>query len=249
MTIWTHRDPSIMISLEWAHARCRDGDWLSGTPSERMDHFRALLAETASAIGWFVGSRFVEPSEVGSKLFVNLDVSALATGAANRSPERYAVASSLYETFVTLRDGDPGVESDFETRAHADTSALLPIVAIVSVSIAGAAAIAYCAYHAATIIDRQLSRGESSKRLMASHVALLEILNAHQKREESAGKMLPLDAASKAAITGLQQQNSSISSENPYPTMIPNSVSSVGMTSASVIVAILAGLIAVDSFL
>jgi hypothetical protein len=216
---WLHRDSGLAVSVEWAHSRALAADWVSGTPSQRVDHLRALVAETAAAIGYFAGTIRTVQREDGPVCLIDLRPQP------GTHPERLALAGRLYATWRTLQvTDDGGAEAGLETRAQPDTGALLPAVAIVAIAVVGAVAIGYCAHQAAEIIDRHLQRSEQSRRLMQVHVTALKAVEQHQAREEEAGTSLPLDAATSAMLEQLRSAQQAVVTrrEDPFPSFLPS---------------------------
>jgi hypothetical protein len=237
---WTHRDAALAVSAEWAHSRAAIGDWTSGTPSQRVDHLRALIAESAAAIGYFAGTVMILPRETGPICSINL------RPRPETSPERLALAGRLYATWRILQmTDDGGADDGLETQAQPDTAALLPAVAIVAISVVGAIAIAYCAHQASVIIDRQLARNEQTRRLIASHAAALKAVEGHQSREEAAGRSLPIDAATKQVLESLKaaQQTVVAQREEPMAPFLPDWGGKSASEAVSNVALILGGLV------
>ncbi len=237
---WTHRDNALAVSVEWAHSRAEGGDWVSGTPAQRVDHLRALIAETAAAIGHLAGSVMTVQRETGPVCVI--DVRPRPGTAA----ERLDAAGRLYATWRVLQSTDDGgADEGLETQAQPDTAALLPAVAIVAIAVVGAVALAYCANQAATLIDRQLARSEQSRRLVATHAAALRAVEQHQAREDAAGATLPIDAATKTVLESLTtaQQAVVATREEAFPSFIPSSVSSTASSILGAAPWILGGLV------
>jgi hypothetical protein len=219
---WLHRDAALALSVEWAHARASGGDWVSGTPAQRTDHLRALIAETAAAIGYLAGTVLVVQGESGSTCSIDVRPQP------GTSQERLAAAGRLYATWRVLQMvDDGGTEGGLETQAQPDTAALLPAVAIVAIVVVGAIAIGYCANQAAQIIDRKLARDEQSRRLVASHAAALKAVEQHQTREDEAGRTLPIDSATQQVLNSLKAEQDAIVSrkEEPFAPFVPGSIS------------------------
>jgi hypothetical protein len=220
---WLHRDSALAVSVEWAHSRAANGDWASGSPAQRTDHLRALIAETAAAIGYFAGTVMVVPRETGAVCSIDL------RPRPETPQDRLAVAGRLYATWRALQmTDDGGAEGGLETQSSPDTAALLPAVAIVAIAVIGAVAIGYCANQAAQIIDRQLLRSEQSRRLVAVHAAALKAVEQHQTREDEAGRSLPIDAATQQFLDSLKTAQESVIArrEEAFESFVPKSIAS-----------------------
>jgi hypothetical protein len=223
---WLHRDAGLAVSVEWAHSRALLGDWTSGTPAQRIDQLRALVAETAAAIGYYAGTIRTVQREGGAVCLIDVRPQP------GTPAERLGVAGRLYETWRVLQvTDDGGAENGLETQAQPDTAALLPAVAVVAIAVAGAVALGYCANQAAALIDRHLARTEQSRRLMQVHVTALKAVEQHQAREEQSGTSLPLDAATKTVLESLKSAQQAVVErrEEPFPSFWPSGSSgSVG---------------------
>lgn len=238
---WTHTDTALVEHLAAGVRRCASGDWTSGTAASQVDAFRAVLADTCMAISGLV----TQPR-------VRIDESR-QTAVADIRPEpgirrdHTAAAGRLYGTykaFQLLDDG--GFAGGIETRATGDAAGFLAGIAIVTVIAVGGVAIGFCAERAAQVIDRQLKRREDTRRLMATHVAALKVIQEHQKREDAAGRPLPIDSASESVLRELSAQQRAVltAKEEPLATFIPKATE-VGLKSfgagAAMVVALVAG--------
>lgn len=236
---WTHRDDALPEHLESGHNRSRVGDWQSGPLSSRVDAFRAVVADTAAAMAWFVGTTRLVNSETGAKAIY---VVSPQTGTPR---DRVAVAGRLYATFKVFQvTNDGGIDGDIVTTAQTESAGFLAGVAIVAVVAFGAAALGFAAHEAAIVVDRQLARNEDTRRMMQAHVKVLELVHQHQQREEQAGKSLPVDAATQQALAALGQQQSAIIAkrEEPFPSPWPKSTNPLdGVSGTALVAAAIAG--------
>lgn len=215
--VWTHYDPMMAAHAAAGRVRAATGDWESGPLSQRVDEFRAALAETCWAMGSLAGA----VNYVGEQLEIDLRPQA--------SPDRVEAAGRLYWTYRTLQlcDGG-GLSGGIDTSASVPTeTGALPAAAIVAIVAVGVVGVGYCAYQASSVIDRQLARRERSRRLMQAHEEAMKIVEAHLERERAAGKQLPLDAASKEVLGALRAQQEAVLAEpeQPYEPFLPRAVS------------------------
>lgn len=234
---WTHTDTALAEHLAAGGRRCASGDWTSGTPAAQVDAFRAVLADTAMTISGLVTLPRVRVDE------------SRQTAIADIRPEpgarrdHLAAAGRLYGTykaFQLLDDG--GFAGGLETRATGEAAGFLVGVAIVTVIAVGGVAIGFCAERASQVIDRQLKRREDTRRLMATHVSALQVVQEHQQREDAVGHQLPLDAASDAVLKELSAQQRAVlaAKEEPLARFIPKApevgLKSFGAGAAMVVV-------------
>ncbi len=217
---WTHYDPNLADNAAKGRARARSGDWSSGMLGAREDEFRGLLAETCFAMAYMAGEVVVRDSEAGQVAAISL------VPRAGVQRERLEVAGRLYATLRVLQlDDGGGLSGGIETRAQPDVGAL-PAVAVVAIVAVGVIGVGYCAHQAAQVIDRQLARREKSRLMLQQHEAALEVVEKHQEREKTAGKPLPLDAASRRVLDALRKAQEAIAQdrEQPYEPFVPRAV-------------------------
>lgn len=219
---WTYHDPALSVHLARGMTRAASGDWSTGSLAQREDDFRALVVATAYQMAKLTGSA-TETTSQGGEVAIQIDPA--PTRAAPYA--RRAAAWQLYRTLAVLQGTttttDPGeMMAGGEDAADAGG---LSLAAVVAISVAGAAAVAYCAHEAGKVIDRQLSRQESTRRMMKAHAAALGVIELHTEREAAAGRQLPLDDASRQVLDRLgAAQNTAAQDLGPYGDFVPKSI-------------------------
>lgn len=135
--------------------------------------------------------------------------------------ERADAAITLYRTVLLVARETAREQGEIVTATRpteGDVGFPWPLVAAAAiVSVGQAVAIGYCAHQAALVIDRQLSRKAELARIVQADRAALDVVRAHQAREEKAGKPLPLDAASKDVLGGLAQRQQEYAKRHETP--------------------------------
>lgn len=215
---WEHTDTALAEHLSAGLRRCGSGDWSSGSDASRVDAFRAVLADSCMTISGLVTAPRLRVDE--SRQLAIADIRP-EPGMRN---DHLVAAGRLYGTFKTFqRLDDGGFAGGLVTRASGDAAGFLAGVAVVTVIAVGGIAIGFCAERAAQIIDRQLKRREDTQRLMATHVAALNVVQQHQQREEEAGKPLPIDSATESVLRELSAQQRGIleSRDEPLASLVP----------------------------
>lgn len=134
---------------------------------------------------------------------------------------------------VITKDGDPPsvLRNTFETAAIA-----IPIaVYVVGSCLASLAAVAI-AWIGGEVVDRQLEREETTKRMQQSSGTALELMNQHMQREKEAGKPLLFTDQEKDAIEALLSVQKQVAKEKRVPLPVPfeGAVESVGSAIKSV---------------
>lgn len=80
-------------------------------------------------------------------------------------------------------------------------------VGVVAVVVVGAvAAVGWCGYQAAQIIDRQLARSATLRELVRTDELTQRFVDGHLARERAAGRPLELDAATREALLALRER-------------------------------------------
>lgn len=201
---WIHHDEQLSARLGAASARASAGDWSSGALGERVACLRALVIDTGYQIAKLQGSVSRVTTGAGAEtLYID------PRCAPGVSEPRRRAASRLYRTWDLLAQSTQ-IE-DVETFAEgAEDTGALPVVAIVALIVVGGAALAYCGAQAIKVVDRQLERDARAAELVAAHSTALAVVDKHTAREDAAGKPLPLDEASRAALDALATEQEKI---------------------------------------
>ena len=82
-------------------------------------------------------------------------------------------------------------------------------VAVTAV-VAEAYVVMYAAERATQIVDNALRRNAATAEVQRADAEVIKLVNNHVQREQAAGKALPLDEATRMAITGLQTRIGSL---------------------------------------
>lgn len=192
---WRIADRAVLGRIDGALARAARADWAEAEASDVV----ALEVNRAALMAYSVG-------EVRSD---GQTVTVTPYAADPARSDRDQVAAALYATAQLVRHQiGPGVQ------VSADVGAL-PILAgaaIVVVSLASCATVAYVADRAALVVDRLLKRREDTQRLYEADAALQTLVAAHVERERVAGQMMPYDDATRAALAELVARQEAIRS-------------------------------------
>jgi len=93
------------------------------------------------------------------------------------------------------------------------------------------------------VVDRALVRNAASAEIQRADAEVLKLTNLHVQREQAAGKTLPLDDATRLAVSGLQsrvgalvKQAFSNESKQGFPAW---AVPTIGLTTLAVVTAII----------
>ncbi len=132
---------------------------------------------------------------------------------------------------IITKDGDPPavLRNPFETAA-------IPIaVYVVGTCVASLAAVAI-AWIGGEVVDRQLERDETTRRMQQSSGNVLELMNQHMEREKDAGKPLLFTDAEKDALEALLSVQKEVANQKRIPLPVPfeGAVESVGSAIKSV---------------
>ena len=221
MSYWIHTASSpaeLSGDVARAQARASALDWQSGSPEARVNDLRAYLAYSAATAAGIAGIVRTGSSEAGDTLAVDPRP---RSGVAR---DRAELAAALLRTPVILAArlradglGDSGAVGDLRTSREIEETGLAPlaVVAIAVVAVAAAAAYSYVAFQAAQVVDRYLAREEDTRRLVEVDNRLIELASSHVGRERLAGKSLPLDEGTKAAIAALTAAQRQILQNRP----------------------------------
>jgi hypothetical protein len=116
---------------------------------------------------------------------------------------------------VVTKDGEAPV--DLAPTAQGWGTLALGGVAI----IAAAAVYCYIATKAAEVVDNELSRRESTRRMMATQADVLAIFEAHREKEKQKGAEIPLSSAEKAALDSVVAATNAAAADHTPPISSP----------------------------
>jgi hypothetical protein len=229
------RNDQLSNAASRGYDRLASNDW-SG--SSAVEDFLALMALRCVLAGYLVGDVSRTTSAEGK---VTIDV---VLDGRKSVPERAQAARALIAPLGAYGDL-AGLE--FATQ-QTDTGAI-PIavliaggVVAVSVVIAQSYVLMNIADKAAQVVDGALRRKDASQEIQNADAEVVKLVNNHIQREQNEGKALPLDAATKAAISGLETRVGSLvksSFESAAYQSLPKWVwPTVGVSAVAVVTAI-----------
>lgn len=173
-------------------------DW--STSAQPRDEYLALLTLRFVLAGYLVGTVQRTTSDGKVSIAVKLD--------GRDSPlERRNAARALLiplEAYANLA----GIRLDYY--AKSETGAVpIPVLIVggaVAVSIVAAEAyvLSFAVDRGAQIVDGALRRNDAAKEVQRADAEVIKLVNQHVQREQAAKQTLPLDDATRLAISGLQ---------------------------------------------
>jgi hypothetical protein len=194
------QDRQLSVSAVEGIRHLEAGDW--STSVRPAEEFLAVLALRLLLAGYLIGEVEKAVSPDGT---TTLRVS-LNGGAA--TPERLE-ASKLLVAPLGVYGDLAGLK--FASQAN-DTGAVpIPILiaggaVAVTVVIAQAYVVMYVAEKASAIVDGALKRNAASSEIQRADAEVIKLVNQHVQREQAAGSTLPLDDATRFAMSGLQSR-------------------------------------------
>lgn len=220
---WEHFDERGMSrAFAEACARARAQAWDSDSAPGLSTGTRAADLRVLSLASMWAAERMSRGGPArGATPQVN-DIPTDPSGYA--TAERGQAALRLLRTWAILMpadtDGPTAIRTSGGNAAEPLADAgLLPAVAVIAVIVKWTAVTvgAYLvAREAASVIDRQLSRSEKTKRLVAGQASATEIAVAHADREAKAGQELPLSEAERVVLEQLGTvQDAALKPEEP----------------------------------
>lgn len=220
---WEHSDVRGMArALAEASARARAGAWSSDAAPGLSTGSRVADLRVLSLASLWAAERLSRggPERGSEPNVADIDPDRYT------SPERQAAALGLLRTWAIVMPEDDGTGpvagrtvggSAFEPLFDASA---LPAVAVITVVVKWSAITAgafLVAREAAKVIDRQLSRSESTRRLVAAQAKAVEVVTAHADREAQAGHELPFTAGERLVLSQLgAAQDAALAPESPY---------------------------------
>ena len=198
------QDRALSISATEGIKHLELADWTTSTrPSEE---FLAVLALRLLLAGYLIGNVTKDTSADGTTTIrVELD-------ARDADPERVEAAKMLVAPLGVYAD-----MAGLKFTAKAPDTGAIPIPVLitggavaVTVVIAQAYVVMYVAEKAGSIVDAALKRNAASSEIQRADAEVLKLVNNHVQREQTSGKTLPLDEATRAALAGLQTRVGSL---------------------------------------
>lgn len=276
--LWNHEDSRGMeLAAKMALTRASVGTWSTGAPAtiEERGDWRAIVWFTVYlAASWSTTPTQPKVNSAGAFVvpgppYATADAErkrAVAALLATLTHVYYPIAKSakapndtggpgmLYTRIRTVA-GDPGYEN-LTAESYGDAAALPPAVWLGGVALI-CGVIIYLVEKGDEVIDRELARREETKRMLAYHAALANMMATHREAEVTAGKQLPLTSAEKAVLDSLEKaQSEQLAAMKADPGMsgvFPNIKGATGdivkgTTSVTKTALVIAGLVAVVFF-
>lgn len=240
---WTNSD-SVSLSdyIDASMVRARSAaPWGPGDAAA----FRGCQLMRALVLGGLTGRVFTMPrTEVNPIATLAIDVGPLPA-----DPARAAAVRVLTATSAILSQGRVDA-SDIQTETHGAASALpdgdvgvapLVIAGVVVVALGGLGFLGYCVHEAKEITDHNRQRDADMAKLKQADAQALEIIKRHTDREAQANKTIPLDDASKAALSAVAKMQEVLASKQSIDTPSKGFFESLTTTEKVVGVVVLAG--------
>ena len=144
-------------------------------------------------------------------------------------PEARAVgwqgdAAALFgRTSEILADltAEPGDEVPAEPETSGGEVGAWPVAVIAVIVVGAAAAVGWCGYQAAQVIDRALARSAAARELVRTDELAQRLVDGHLARERAAGRSLDLDAATREALLALRERQRAAAPHAP-PLDVPS---------------------------
>lgn len=137
---------------------------------------------------------------------------------------RGAVANILGRTPEILADlsARPGDVVPVNPTTSGGEVGAWPVAVVAVVTVGAVAAVAWCGYQAAQVIDRQLARNAAARELVRSDEIAQRLIEAHLERERAAGTELELDESEREVLGALLERQKAAAPHAP-PLSAPSS--------------------------
>ena len=224
MASWNHTDRrGLQRAFLEASKRAEALDWTSGSLAARVSDLRALVLASV-----YLGARLagVQPVTriVGEKTVVSLDVRGELAFADTAHRDAFVTLGKTWKLVAQpVKAGKPPPENlvTIEGERAPSDAGFLPVLVAFAVGMAAGTAFAFVVDYASNIIDRELGRWSDERKLLATHAQVLALVDRHVAREEKAGKSLPLDAATAAALGQLGEAQTRLTQPGAPPGKAP----------------------------
>ena len=221
---WAHTESNPQTTARAALKAAQGGDWEHLDAPTRLRYLRMLLLLSMQAgqmtrqgprprgpeapieYGIFQASQFRDQESL------ELASTVLRTPQLVLPSGSYAVRSAkTSDGDEALTEGDP---QPFDVGA-------IPLVIWVLGIAACAVASIVIAQSVGDVVDRQLTRSEDTKRLLASQASAVQVLIDHAGREDKEGRAIPFTDAERAVINSLQGVQMKIAEKRQEPLPAP----------------------------
>lgn len=154
---------------------------------------------------WVASSALLQAELTGGLVQDGEQIRATVAPAAGWQGEAASLFGRTLEILATdAADPSDRVPSEPQTTAGEVGAWPLGVVAVVVVG--AVAAIGWCGYQAAQLIDRQLARSAAARELVRLDEFAQRLVDAHLERQRAAGTELPLDEATRTALLTLRER-------------------------------------------
>jgi len=236
---WAHSESDPQVTARAALDAAQGGHWESLDAPTRLRYLRMLLILSMQA-----GQMTRQwPRPRGPEAPIEYGI---FRPTQYRDQESLELASVVLRTpQLVLPSGSYAVRSaktsDGEIAATEGDSQMFDVGAIpVVIWVLGIAACAIAsiviAQSAGDVVDRQLTRSEDTKRLLASQASAVQVLVAHAEREDKEGRAIPFTDAERAVINSLQGVQMKIAEkrQEPLPTPFAGAANAIGGTAKAI---------------
>jgi hypothetical protein len=129
----------------------------------------------------------------------------LTSGTGERA-EAAATLARTVDIFATAAGWRGQAVGDVTTSAPREAGLIPALVAGTVIRLGAFAAVAWASQYAFQVVDHELNRRAKLRELERADAEVRVLVEAHAEREVASGQPLPLDAATKQALTGLQER-------------------------------------------
>lgn len=216
---WVHSETvSFGDYVAAALQRGASGGWWQPT-SRDVAMFRGCELVRCLCIAQLTGGTVQSTQRTESNPFPVLTLSA---GEQPIDAQRAAAVNVLARSAVLYSDGQVDASDIETTSTGGDTQAWPIVVGVTVVALGGLAFTGYCVHRSLQVFDAQKQRQADFAKLKDVDAQQLALVKQHVDREIQAGKPLPLDEATRAALAAtakaqevIAQKQTSGGSSNP----------------------------------
>lgn len=155
--------------------------------------------------GWLVSSATLQADLTGGLVQEDDELRAHLSAGAGWRGEAAALFGRTIEILADL-SADPGDRVPAEPETSGGEVGAWPVGVVAVVVVGAVAAVGWCGYQAAQIIDRQLARSATLRELVRTDELTQRFVDGHLARERAAGRPLELDAATREALLALRER-------------------------------------------
>lgn len=201
----TIENRQLAVSATEGLRHLESADW--STSARPTAEFLALLALRLVLSGYLIGTVSKRTDDAGVTT-----IHVEAPSGPVRMDERFNAVAALLEPLRYYAN-----QAGISVRLTTDETGAIPIPVLivggavaVSAIVAEAYVVMYAAEKATQIVDNALRRNAATAEVQRADAEVIKLVNNHVQREQAAGKTLPLDEATRIAISGLQTRIGSL---------------------------------------